>query len=115
MLGDSEWVRVNAFLPRRLDFALSVLTEANGECKSLLLAYMVNHTFLRTARQYGVKNPHELSNVEKCIKETVREAKVEESVVCRLCAEETKHTLKPMPPRRVTKKAAKLAKRDHVR
>jgi len=100
MLGDSEWVRVNAFLPRRLDFALSVLTEASGESKSLLLAYMVNHTFLRTARQYGVKNPHELLNaayyVEKCV-------------------EEVKHTLKPVPPRRVTEKAAKLARKNHVR
>jgi len=120
--GDSEWVRVNAFLPRRLDFALSVLAELRGECKSALLAYMVNYAFPYIARQYGVKNPYELLNaayyVEKCVEEAMREVKVEESLVRRLCAEEVKHTLKPVPPRRVkeiAEKAVKLAEKGRGR
>jgi len=121
-LGGSEWVRVNAFLPRRLDFALSVLAEVSGECKSLLLAYMVNYAFPYIARQYGVKNPYELLNaayyVEKCVEEATREARVEESLVRRLCAEEVKQTLRPVPPRRVkeiAEKAAKLAEKGRGR
>jgi len=120
--GDSEWIRVNAFLPRRLDFALSVLAEVSGECKSVLLAYMVNFAFPYIARQYGVKNPHELLNaayyVEKCVKEATREARVEESLVRRLCAEEVKQTLRPVPPRRVkeiAEKAVKLAEKGRGR
>jgi len=117
---DSVWVRVNAFLPRRLDFALSVLAEMCGECKSVLLAYMVNCAFSYIARQYGVKNLHELLNalVEKCVEVAAREARVEESLVRRLCAEEVKHTLTPVPPHRVkeiAEKAAKLAGRDRGR
>jgi len=122
MSRDSEWVRVNAFLPRRLDFALSVLAELRDECKSVLLAYMVNYAFPYIARQYGVKNPHELLNaayyVEKCVEEALRKAKAEESLVRQLCAEEVKHTLRPVPPRRVkeiAEKAAKLAEKGRGR
>jgi len=114
------WVRVNAFLSRRLGFALSVLAEMCGECKSLLLAYMVNYAFSHIARRYGVKSPHKLLNalVEKCIEEAAREARVEESLVRRLCVEEVKHTLTPVPPRRVkeiAEKAAKLAEKGRGR
>jgi len=42
------------------------------------------------ARQYGVKNPHELLNmlVEKRVEEVTREAKAEENLVHQLCAKE---------------------------
>jgi len=47
-------------------------------------------------------------NVEKCVEEAMREAKAEESLVRRLCAEEVKQTLKPVPR---AEKAVKLAGR----
>jgi len=107
---NSKLVKVNAFLPRRVEFVLSVLAEVCVKYKSFLLAYMVNYAFI--ARRYDVKNSHESLNmlVEKRVEETAWMARAEENLVHQLCAKEVKRMLKLVPH---VEGAAKLAERGH--